>query len=230
LKNYRILVIDDEEDLCEILKFNLESEGFRVDLAYSAEQALKKKLEKYDLLLLDIMMGEMSGFKLAEKIRKERNLSIPIIFITARDSENDTLTGFSLGADDYITKPFSVREVVARTKAVLKRSKSKAKEDHTVTFKKLTLDIPSRKVFVDKEEVDLTKKEFEILQLLLENRGKIFSREEILNYIWQDDVIIVNRTVDVNVARIRKKIGKYGKALISKSGYGYCFDPGKLQT
>lgn len=228
MKNYRILVVDDEEDLCEILKFNLESEGLKVDVAYSAEEAITKKLDKYDLLLLDVMMGKMSGFRLAEKIRKERKLAVPIIFLTAKDTENDTLTGFSLGADDYISKPFSIREVIARVKAVLNRSKSLTKEDKVISIKELKLDLVKKKVELHGKLVKLTKKEFEILQLLIENQDRIFSREEILNYVWKDDVVVIDRTVDVNIARMRKKIGEYGKALISRSGYGYCFDTANI--
>ncbi len=224
MKNYRILVVDDEEDLCEILKFNLESEGYQVDVAFSAEEAITKKLEKYHLILLDVMMGKMSGFRMAEKIRKERKLSVPIIFLTAKDTENDTLTGFSLGADDYISKPFSIREVIARVKAVLKRSGSYSKEEKILAVKDLKLDLVKKKVELKGRPIKFTKKEFEILQLLIENEGKIFSRDEILDYVWKDDVVVVNRTVDVNIARIRKKIGDYGKALTSRSGYGYCFE------
>jgi len=185
-------------------------------------------MEKFDLLLLDVMMGKMSGFRLAEKIRKERKLKIPIIFLTAKDTENDTLTGFSLGADDYISKPFSIREVVARVNAVLKRSSSKIKEEKQIVVKELILDLSKKKVELKGKSVKLTKKEFEILQLLIENESKIFSRDEILDYIWKDDVVVVNRTVDVNIARIRKKLDNYGKALTSRSGYGYCFDSGNI--
>ncbi|MBN1184370.1 MAG: response regulator transcription factor [Bacteroidales bacterium] len=228
MKNYKILVVDDEEDLCEILKFNLESEGFRVDVAYSAEEALTRKIEKFHLLILDIMMGKMSGFKLAEKIRKERKLSVPIIFLTAKDTENDTLTGFSLGADDYISKPFSIREVIARVKAVLKRTTSAVKEEKKLVVKDMKIDLVKKKIEIKGKTISFTKKEFEILQLLIENQGRIFTREEILDYVWKDDVVVVNRTVDVNMARIRKKIGHYSKAVVSRSGYGYCFDTTNL--
>ncbi len=224
MKKIKILVVDDEKDLCEILKFNLENENFTVDTAYSAEEAITKKLEKYDLLILDIMMGKMSGFKLADKIRKERKLSVPIIFLTAKDTENDTLTGFSLGADDYISKPFSIKQVIARVKAVLNRTGSSGKTEENIMVKNLKIDIDSKKLIIDNTPVNLTKKEFDILKLLIENQGKIFSREEIMDYVWKDDVIVSNRTVDVNIARMRKKLGKYGKALVNRSGYGYCFE------
>ena len=204
MKAYRILVVDDEEDLCEILKFNLEGEGFVVDVAHSAEGALAGDIGSYNLLLLDIMMGKMSGLKLAEKIRKELKLSVPIIFITAKDTENDTLTGFSLGADDYISKPFSIREVIARIKAVLKRSASiEEKAVDKLLVNNMEIDLKSKKVFVNKKPVSLTKKEFEILLLLVQNPGRVFSRDEMLSLIWKNDVIVVNRTIDVNIARIR---------------------------
>ncbi len=228
MKGYKILVVDDEQDLCEILKFNLENEGFAVDVAYSAEDAINLKLNKYDLLLLDVMMGKMSGFRLAEKIRKERKLHIPIIFLTAKDTDNDALTGFSLGADDYISKPFSVRQVIARVKAVLNRTKYEAKRSENLVIENMVVDVNSKKVILDGNYVKLTKKEFEILLLLVENQERIYSREEIMDYVWKDDIIVGNRTVDVNITRIRKKLGKYGKALTNRSGYGYCFDSDKI--
>ncbi len=228
MKGYKILVVDDEQDLCEILKFNLENEGFAVDVVYSAEEAINHKIENYDLLLLDVMMGKMSGFRLAEKIRKERKLYIPIIFLTAKDTDNDALTGFSLGADDYVSKPFSVRQVIARVKAVLKRTKSTGRKDENIRIEQMEVDVNSKRVKINNKQVNLTKKEYEILLLLIENQDKVFSREEIMDYVWKDDVIVSNRTVDVNITRIRKKLGEYGKALINRSGYGYCFDSNKI--
>ncbi len=221
----KILIVDDEEDLCEILQFNIKNEGFETDVAYSAEEALKKPLEKYSLILLDVMMGKMSGFSFADKLRKERKMNTPIIFLTAKDSENDTMTGFNLGADDYISKPFSIKEVIARVKAVINRtSKEFQNLEQIIEIEGLTLDISKKKLVIDNETINLTKKEFKILQLLLQHRGRIFERYEILNRVWADDVIVTNRTVDVNITRIRKKIGKYGKNIISRSGYGYCFE------
>lgn len=223
----RILVVDDEEDLCEILKFNLEIEGYEVDTAFSAEEALKKDLTAYQLLLLDVMMGEMSGFKMASLLKKqEKTARIPIIFLTAKDTENDMLTGFNLGADDYISKPFSIRQVIARVKAVLRRTTDKdAKEtDECLTYENLSLDIKRIKATVDGAEVSLTKKEFEILRLLLENKGNVFSREEILSRIWKDEVYVLDRTIDVNITRLRKKIGPYGKNIVTRLGFGYCFE------
>lgn len=223
----RILVVDDEEDLCEILKFNLETEGYEVDTAFSAEEALKKNLSGYQLLLLDVMMGEMSGFKMASTLRKDESTAkTPIIFLTAKDTENDMLTGFNLGADDYISKPFSIRQVVARVKAVLRRTaeKSQAEGSKRLEYETLSLDTKRIKATVDGEEIPLTKKEFEILKLLLENKGNVFSREEILNRIWKDEVYVLDRTIDVNITRLRKKIGPYGKNIVTRLGFGYCFE------
>ena len=222
----RILVVDDEEDLCEILKFNLEIEGYDVDTAFSAEEALKKDICSYNLLLLDVMMGEISGFKMANMLRKnERTAKMPIIFLTAKDTENDLLTGFNLGADDYISKPFSIRQVVARVKAVLRRTVAKTvqSEPESLVYETLILDIKRIKASVDGEEIPLTKKEFEILKLLLENKGNVFSREEILSRIWKDEVYVLDRTIDVNITRLRKKIGVYGKNIVTRLGFGYCF-------
>ena len=228
MSNYRILVVDDEEDLCEILKFNLENEGYEIDTANSAEEALKMDISSYDLLLLDVMMGEISGFKMASILKKDRKTAgIPIIFITAKDTENDTITGFNLGADDYISKPFSLREVTARVKAVLRRTKqeeSKIDLPEQLTYRTLVLNIVKKKVSIDGEEVALTKKEFEILLLLLQNKGRVFSREDILHRIWSDEVYVLDRTIDVNITRLRKKIGAYGKCIVTRLGYGYCFE------
>ena len=223
----RILVVDDEEDLCEILKFNLEIEGYDVDTAFSAEDALKLDISSYNLLLLDVMMGEISGFKLANMLRKnEKTAKMPIIFLTAKDTENDLLTGFNLGADDYISKPFSIRQVVARVKAVLRRTASKPleQEPELLAYETLILDTKRIKASVNGEEVLLTKKEFEILKLLLENKGNVFSREEILSRIWKDEVYVLDRTIDVNITRLRKKIGIYGKNIVTRLGFGYCFE------
>ena len=227
MNDYRILVVDDEEDLCEILKFNLENEGYFVDTANSAEEALKMELTQYNLLLLDVMMGEISGFKMANMLKKNKaTASIPIIFITAKDTENDTVTGFNLGADDYISKPFSLREVIARVKAVLRRtSPTQGKEaKEQLQYKGLLVDITKKKVSIDGIEISLTKKEFEILLLLLQNKGRVFSREDILAKVWQEEVYVLDRTIDVNITRLRKKIGEYGKCIVTRLGYGYCFE------
>lgn len=223
----RILVVDDEEDLCEILKFNLENEGYEVDTANSAEEALKLNISSYNLLLLDVMMGEISGFKMASLLRKDKKTAgIPIVFITAKDTENDTITGFNLGADDYISKPFSIREVISRVRAIIRRTASSTPKDDTeqISYNSLVVDITKKKVSIDENEISLTKKEFEILLLLLQNRGRVFSREDILSKIWSDEVYVLDRTIDVNITRLRKKIGDYGKCVVTRLGYGYCFE------
>ncbi len=222
-KNYKILIVDDEKDLCEILQFNLESEGFTIDIAHSGEDALKKPLEEFDLILLDVMMGGISGYKAANIIRKENKLMVPIIFLTAKGEENDVLTGFNVGGDDYITKPFSIKEVVARIKAILKRGTLKREEKNQITFNELVIDLKRKSTSISGESINLTRKEFEILSLLLKNIGQYISRDEILKRIWHEDVIVTERNVDVNIARLRKKIGDYGVNIKGKSGYGYCF-------
>ena len=226
MNDYRILVVDDEEDLCEILKFNLENEGYEVDTANSAEEAMKMDISSYHLILLDVMMGEISGFKMANILKKDKKTAkVPIIFITAKDTENDTITGFNLGADDYISKPFSLREVIMRVKAVLRRTAGvQIKEEEQLQYKGLVINIPQKKVTIDGEETSLTKKEFEILLLLVQNKGRVFSREDILARIWSDEVYVLDRTIDVNITRLRKKIGIYGKRIVTRLGYGYCFE------
>ena len=222
---YKILIVDDEEDLCEILQFNLEGEGFRCEVAYSAEEVLKKDIGSFQLILLDVMMGEMSGFKLAKMLRKERELTVPIIFITAKTEEDELLTGFSLGADDYITKPFSVKEVIVRVKAVLKRMpKEDRPEQKSISVDDLVLNLKKRRLKIEGREVELTRKEFEILVMLLRSEGNILSRDDILELVWDEHTIVSKRTVDVHVTRLRKKLGSYGKYIRNKQGYGYAFE------
>lgn len=217
-----ILVVDDEQDLCDIISFNLEKEGYAVDSAFSAEEALKKDLGGYDLLLLDVMMGGMSGFKLAARLKADpKTTGIPIIFLTARDSEDDTVKGLELGADDYVSKPFSIRELLARIGAVLRRS-SGSEEDQLV-YEGLVLDKERKIVTVDGEEVFLTRTEFDLLQLLLSDQGRVFSRSELIGKVWPDDVLVLDRTVDVNITRLRKKIGQYSTRIHTRSGFGYYF-------
>jgi two-component system, OmpR family, alkaline phosphatase synthesis response regulator PhoP len=224
-KSKHILIVDDEEDLCEILQYNLNNEGFKTDVAHSAEEALKQPLGEYDLLLLDIMMGPMSGFKLADKLRKEMNNNVPIIFLTAKDTENDLLTGFSLGADDYISKPFSINELTARVKAVLKRTRNEpAKSDPVVKFRDFELDTFRKRLIIDDKRVELTKKEYEILKILLDNQGQVFSREDLLNLVWGKEIIVSERTIDVNITRLRTKLGVNGHCIRNKTGYGYYFE------
>jgi DNA-binding response OmpR family regulator len=216
----KILAVDDEESILEILSFNLEGDGYSVDTCLSAEEALRKNLHNYDLFILDVMMGQVSGFRLAEKIRKEMALSIPIIFLTARDTENDRITGFNLGADDYLAKPFSVRELMARVKAVLRRS-APARVTMETMAGSFTVDTGNNLILSDGKPLELTRKEYEILSLLIRNEGRIFPRHEILARVWGNDVIVTDRTVDVTIARIRKKLGDRGIMIKNKSGYGY---------
>jgi len=225
-ETFRILVVEDEEDINEILKFNLENEGYSVDSCFSAEEALRKDLSRYDLILLDVMMGKMSGYNLAQKIRKEMLLNVSIIFLTARTTENDLLTGFNIGADDYITKPFSIKEVEARVKAVLNRG-NKASAQPAVTLLQLgdiVLDLESKRLYIGTKKIDLSRKEFEILYLLGKSPGRIYSREEILNRVWESDVIVTDRTVDVNMTRLRKKMEDAGVYIRNKPGFGYYFE------
>ena len=226
MERNKILVVDDEEDLCEILQFNLESEGFAVDIANSAEEALKLLTDEHELILLDVMMEGMSGFKMAEKVRKEMHMNTPIIFLTAKDTENDMLTGFSIGGDDYIAKPFSIKEVAARVKAVLKRAGNIAlpEKKKTIEIGELTLDLNSKTVYLNEQQILLTKKEFEILSTMAQSPGRIFSREDFLSKVWNDDGYVLERTVDVHITRLRKKLGDFGKHIINRSGYGYCFE------
>ena len=227
-KDSRILVVDDEQDLCEILKFNLETEGYQVETANSAEEALEKDIASYNLLLLDVMMGGMSGFQLAKQLKNSVvTAHIPIIFLTARDTVNDTVTGFNLGADDYISKPFSIREVMVRVRAVLRRTASRlegAEEPAVISYQGLLLNLDKKSVSVDGEDVPFTKTEFELLRLLLEERGRVFSRQELIDRVWPKDVLVLDRTVDVNITRMRKKIGKFAKCIVTRLGFGYYFD------
>ncbi|MCL4483131.1 MAG: response regulator transcription factor [Bacteroidetes bacterium] len=225
-ENFRILVVEDEEDLNEILKFNLESEGYLVDTSFSAEEALKRDLTIYHLMILDVMMGKISGFNLAQRIRKEMQLEVPIIFLTARDTENDLLTGFNLGADDYITKPFSIRALQARVKAVLKRVKTFPSDTATTSINmgEISLDLVSKRLIVGDKKIELTRKEYEIISLLAKSPGRIFSREEILRRIWESDVVVIDRTVDVNITRLRQKMEGYGSYIRNKPGFGYYFE------
>lgn len=224
----RILVVDDEQDLCEILKFNLETEGYEVETANSAEEALEMDIASFDLLLLDVMMGGMSGFQLAKQLKDNpMTANVPIIFLTARDTENDTVTGFNIGADDYISKPFSIREVMVRVRAVLRRTAEQtgdADESNIINYQGLQLNLDKKTVSIDGEAIPFTKTEFELLRLFLEERGKVFSRQELIDRVWPKDVMVLDRTVDVNITRMRKKIGKFAKCIVTRLGFGYYFD------
>jgi DNA-binding response OmpR family regulator len=219
----RILVVDDEQDICEILKYNLEKAGYEVDTAFSAEEALTMPIEDFSLILLDVMLGGMSGFAMAEILKKDKvSSNVPIIFITAKDTENDTVTGFCLGADDYISKPFSLAEVLSRVKAVLKRTSGTISE--SFCNGKLVLDERGKRITVEGNEVGLTKKEFEILLLFLRNPGKVFSRENLLSEVWSGDNDVFERVVDVNINHLRAKLGILGSRIVTRHGYGYLFD------
>lgn len=226
-QNQKILVVDDEQDLLEILKFNLETEGYEVQTATSAEEAQTLDIASFDLLLLDVMMGGMSGFALARLLKDDpQTARVPIIFLTARDTENDTVTGFNLGADDYISKPFSLREVMVRVRAVLRRTATENEEEeaHLITYQGIVMNLDKKTVAIDGEEIAFTKTEFELLHLLLEERGRVFSRQELIDRVWPKDVLVLDRTVDVNITRLRKKIGPFAKCIVTRLGFGYYFD------
>lgn len=205
----RILVVDDEETLCEVLKLNLENEGYDVDVAYSAEQALQLDLTKYSLILLDIMMGEISGIKMAKIMKsKHETADIPIIFCTAKDTEDDMIIGLNIGADDYIMKPYTIRNIMARVKTVLRRtSHGTSVKSEIIDCQGLRVDLKLKMCTIDGREIKLSKKEFEILAFLIKNQNRIFTRDELLNFVWKDEVVVLDRTVDVNITRLRQKLG-----------------------
>jgi DNA-binding response OmpR family regulator len=226
----KILVVDDELDICEILKYNLENEGFQVSTAYSAEEALELPLQDYSLIMLDVMMGEMSGFQMVHRLKNNISTArIPIIFITALDGEDNLVKGLNIGADDYIAKPLSMKEVKARVRAVLRRSSLLQQDvatpdDGKIVYQGITLDINAKTVTCDGQDLVFTKLEFELLSFLLQHPNKVFSREDLLKHCWPQDVMVLDRTVDVNITRLRKKIGRYGKQIKTRVGYGYCFE------
>lgn len=228
----KILVVDDEQDICEILQFNLENEGYEVDVANSAEEALLLPLADYALILLDVMMDGMSGFQMARRLKDTHETeAIPIIFITALDDEDNTVKGLNIGGDDYIAKPLSMKEVKARVKAVLRRSVSKNKpieyskeQVDTIQYEGIILYIDSKTVTLNDKDLPLTKLEYELLSLLLQNPNKVFSRDELLKRCWPENVYVLDRTVDVNITRLRKKLGCYGNQIKTRIGYGYIFE------
>lgn len=225
--NERLLVVDDEKDICEILDFNLSNEGYTVDTAQSAEEAMRKLSPEHSLILLDVMMGGMSGYKMAEKLRREGN-KIPIIFLTAKDTENDMLTGFSVGGDDYISKPFSIKEVVARVRAVLKRSSghpaAERQYDGRLEIGDVIIDFDTKEVIIGTNAIPLTRTEFDILTTLASNPSRVFSREDLIDRIWTDAPFVTERTVDVHITRLRKKLGDKASLIMSRPGYGYRFN------
>lgn len=234
MNRYRILVVDDEESLCEILKFNLEKEGYEVTTALSAEEALALDIMDMDLVILDIMMGELSGFGLARILKRRSETSdIPIIFCSALDTADDKVKGLDIGADDYIAKPYSIAEVLARVRSVLRRSERRSRpvnqvaessDSNIITFEGLEVNNLNKRCFIDGSEIQLTRKEFDILVLLLTHRGKILSREQIMKQVWSDEVVVLDRTIDVNITRMRKKLGQYGNHIVTRTGYGYGFE------
>ncbi len=230
----KILVIDDEEALCEILKFNLEKEGYEVDCAYSAEEALEMNLQEYQLFIVDIMMERLNGFDFAKRIRWDGSPTelTPIIFCSALDGEDDTVMGLNIGADDYITKPFVISEVLARVRAVLRRSRvtrqwamaeTSSIYEPDVVFNDLRIDRNEKLCYLGEDEVPLTKTEFDILLFLLTHRNRIYSREEIIRKVWSKEIVVTNRTIDTNIARLRRKIGEYGNNIVTRLGFGYGF-------
>ena len=227
--NKKILVVDDEAVICEILEFNLTNEGYEVNCAYSAEEALKRLSSDYSLILLDVMMSGMSGYKLAELLRQRKN-KIPIIFLTAKDTENDMLTGFSVGGDDYISKPFSIKEVLARVKAVLKRSgQTDGKSKNKLIFDDFRIDLELKELTIGDKKIPLTKTEFEIIVLLSENQDRIFSRNEIIDRVWKEAPYVTERTVDVHITRLRKKLENRAGIISNRPGFGYRFNPSGLK-
>ncbi len=224
----KILIVEDDRDICEILEFNLSNEGFEVEIAYSAEEAMEILTSEHSLILLDVMMGGMSGYKMAETLRKAENTT-PIIFLTAKDTENDMLTGFSVGGDDYISKPFSIKEVIARIKAVAKRLSIPTDQDkNEVLIGDIYINLEAKELTLKEENIPLTKTEFEILVLLAQNPDKVFPREKIIEIVWEETTYITERTVDVHITRLRKKMGEYAHVITNRSGYGYRFDLSKL--
>lgn len=230
METKRILIVDDEETLCEVLKLNLENEGYYVDMTFSAEEALALDISQYSLILLDIMMGEISGIKMAKMLKADiKTADIPIIFCTARDTEDDMIMGLNIGADDYIMKPYTIRNIIARVKSVMRRTngysskETSTEQPNILQIEGLQLDLEFKRCLVDGTEIKLTKKEFELLAYLISHRGKICSREQILTRVWTNEVVVLDRTIDVNITRIRSKIEPYGSYIVTRSGFGYGF-------
>ncbi|NOR46039.1 MAG: response regulator [Candidatus Delongbacteria bacterium] len=220
--NIKILLVEDEIDISEIIKINLEAQGYSIDTAISAEEALKIPLNDYNLFIFDIMLENMTGIELAKIVKSKDILkNIPIIFLTAKNTEENKLAGFEIGADDYITKPFSVKELIARVKAILNRSYTKI----TTSKEKITLDESRKIAVVNGSDVTLTKKEYLLLRTLIQNKKMLFSRDQLLDIVWDDDGTVTDRAVDVMIRRLRKKLGDQGESIKTRSGLGYTFDP-----
>ena len=232
--NAKILVIDDEESLCEILKFNLEKEGYEVDTAYSAEEALDMDLRPYSLFIVDIMMDHLSGFDFAKRVRNVTETeNTPILFCSAMSNEDCVVMGLNIGGDDYVTKPFVIGEVLARVRALLRRSARQAavaaeadvqeKLESDIVFRGLRIDRNDKTVHLDGEEIQLTWKEYDLLLYFLTHRNRIYSRAEIIEKVWGDDVVVSDRTIDTNITRLRGKIGEYSNNIVTRQGFGYGF-------
>lgn len=231
----KILVIDDEEAICEILRFNLQKEGYEVDTVLSAEEALKRPLSSYSLFIVDIMMEKMNGFDFVGCLKNMPEVeNTPVIFCSALVDEDDKVMGLNIGADDYVTKPFNIPEFRARVRAVLRRSakhqvidpahhRVEMPKTATTSYKGLFIDGKKKICAIDGQELQLTRTEYDMLLFFISNRGNIFSREEIIARVWGDSVVISNRTIDTNITRLRKKLGEYGNCIVTRQGFGYGF-------
>ena len=221
----RVLVIEDDKSIRNFMKTILEANNYEVIMAVNGAEAYSMITSQCpDVVILDLGLPDMDGMKILKSVREWSGM--PILVVSARSHERDKVEALDLGADDYISKPFSLREVIARVKAVLRRTQQGEQEraPEQISYKTLVIDIVKKKVSIDGEEAPLTKKEFEILLLLLQSKGRVFSREDILARIWSDEVYVLDRTIDVNITRLRKKIGIYGKCIVTRLGYGYCFE------
>lgn len=224
----RILIVDDEDDICQILSYSLQTAGYQTLIAHSAEEAIPfVRTSAPDLILLDIMLDGMSGTQMAAYLRNEGLMTMPVIFLTALGGENDVLKGFQLGADDYITKPFRITEVLARVAAVLKRTggNTEAQTADTLTYQGIVINHRDKSLTVDGTPVSITRKELELLSFLLTHQGQMLSRAQLLTAVWHDDSYVLERTVDVHITHLRRKIDAYAEHLQTKSGFGYIWRP-----
>ncbi len=222
----KIFLLEDEEDICILIKHNLEKEGFKVSFFLTPNEFLEAyRKEKFDLLLLDLMLPEMSGLEVLKILRKEpEKKDVPVIVLTAKNTEFDKVLGLELGADDYITKPFSINELIARVKAVLRRIKKEPESDDIIEFEGIKIYPSSFQAFVDNKKIDLTKTEFMLLKLLISNKNKVLSREQLLDSLWGNEKIVIDRTIDVHIKKLRDKLGKYGDYIKTVRGVGYIFE------